>query len=111
MSNLGWYQLIVTLAKKCGGPGLFLLGVMLIGYGVFRTVEGGIKLVAKNINADNEIIEYAVTKNGVSNEGVEFNVGDRIRAFEKHGNAILIERVGDNNNPYFIDENFLKSII
>ena len=111
MSNLGWYQWIVTIAKKCGGPGLFLLGTMLVGYGVFRTAEGCIKLIAKNRSIEEKIIEYTVSKYGVSNEGVRFNVGEKIRVLERHKNAVLIEKADDNNNPYFVDESFLNSII
>ena len=61
VSNLGWYQIITTAAKK-------------------------------------------------SNEGLAFSVGDQYRILELDGDAALIEKIGDKNNPYFVSAKFLNSI-
>lgn len=39
MSNLGGYQTMTTMAKKCGGPGKFVFVIAVGGYVVFRTGE------------------------------------------------------------------------
>lgn len=116
MSNLGLYQTMTKAAKKVGGP----LGLMIItafgGYIVIRFGEAGtkkvVKTVKKYIRNKKEInSEYiVVAKQGKSNEGLSFAVGDKYRVLEKDGEAVLIEKFNDNNNPYFVSAEFLKSI-
>lgn len=115
MGNLGAYQTMTTLAKKCKGP-LGLAGVVAVsGYLVLRTGEAGIKKgvkVIKKLSSKNKAVisEYSIKKNGVSNEGLELKKGDLIRVLEKAEDAVLIELVGDEDSPYFVDAKFLKEI-
>lgn len=118
MSNLGWYQVMTTFAKKVGGPrqlgGLFLGSGALLGGGI---VAGGIavkkkidkELYIKKRIADAAVV-YTVKKEGRSNEGLFFAVGDKFKVLETAGNACLIEKLQDNNNPYFVSGKFLSSI-
>ena len=46
----------------------------------------------------------------MSNEGLEFKIGDQFRVLESDKDAILIEKIGDNNNPYFVSAELLKNI-
>lgn len=118
MSNLGWYQVMTTAAKKVGGPlklaGLVLGSGIVIGGG---TVFGG-QAVAKKIGkkldekkreAESAVI-YRVHTEGKSNEGLLFSVDDTFKVLEIDGDAALIEKIGDENNPYFVSGCFLESI-
>lgn len=44
-------------------------------------------------------------------DGVDVKVGDRIKVCAIDKEAVLIEILGNKNNPYFIDFNLLKSIV
>ncbi len=118
MSNLGGYQILTTLGKKVGGPwnlvGLFVGGGAIIG-GCF--VAGGHALKKKTDalsekkrqEAEAAII-YTVNVEGRSNEGLLFTVGDTFRVLERDGDAGLIEKIGDKNNPYYVSLHFLTTI-
>lgn len=118
MGNLGLYQTMTTLAKKLGGPIQLAATVAVGGYLILRTAEAGVKLginKAKSIKtkpkSDLENEEYyIVNSQGISNEGVKFNIGDKFRVLETDKDAVLIEIVGNENNPYFASSDFLKSI-
>lgn len=116
MSNLGWYQIMTTLAKKVGGPKRLALLIATGGYAVIRLGEAGVTKVVRNIHVEKkakngvELKEYVVKKEGTSNEGVMFNVGNTFRVLEADGDAVLVEIVGDDNNPYFVDAGLLKEI-
>lgn len=118
MGNLGWYQIMTTMAKRVGGPlklaGLVFGGGAVVGGGA---VAGGIaiknkvveKLDKKKKQEETAII-HTVTTEGQSNEGLAFNVGDQFKVLEVDGDAALIEKLGDSNNPYFVSVDFLKGI-
>ena len=116
MSNLGLYQTMTTVAKKLGGPVQLIAAVAVGGYVVLRTAEAGVKFginKAKNIrqkSAIKEDVYYTVNNQGVSSEGVNFNIGDKFRVLEVDKDAVLIEISGNENNPYFASLDFLKSI-
>lgn len=115
MSNLGLYQSMTTWAKKVGGPRNFLLLVAAGGYGVFRLSEAGIKKFVKAIIRYKEKKSafsktYEVHSAGESNEGLHFNVGDTFCVLERDNDAVLIELVGADNNPYFVSAELLQSI-
>lgn len=118
MSNLGWYQIIVEWSKKVGGPqnliALIASGGMAIGG---TAVAGGSflkkvidkKLEDKKRQAEATII-HVVKKDGTSNEGLAFFEGDKFRILEIAGDAALIEKIGDENSPYFASVKFLGMI-
>ena len=115
MSNLGGYQLLTTFAKKVGGPGKLVLAIAGGGYVIFRAVEAGGKTIykkVKKVKADNKakIKEYIVLNDGTDEQGLKFKAGDKVRVLETADDAILIEKVGDKNNPYFVSIDFLKTI-
>ena len=112
MSNLKLYQTMTTYAKKMGGP-LHFFGVIAIGgYIVLRTVEAGGKTVIKRLKSKKKAIAntYVVHTQGMSNEGLQFLVGEQFRVLEIEVDAILIEKIGDKNNPYFVTAELLCSI-
>lgn len=118
MSNLGWYQIMTTVAKKCGGPlklfGLVAGGGILVGALGTKAVDGVAGSVkntaAKKKKAREQLKIYNVYEEGVSNEGLQFHVGDTFKVLERDGNAVLIEKIGDDNNPYFVASDFLNKI-
>ena len=118
MSNLGWYQILTTMAKKVGGPkqliGLLIGGGAIIGGGA---VAGGTAIkkkitsdLDKKKQAEDAAVVYCVKVEGKSNEGLLFKVGDKFKVLETDGDAGLVEIIGDTNSPYFVSLHFLASI-
>ena len=118
MSNLGLYQTMVTLAKRVGGPAKFM--ALLVGGGAVAggTVVKGVDLAKNAISAKREadarkiqsLRTYVVRSDGTSNEGLAFQAGDEFKVLERDGDAVLIERIGDEGNPYFVSAGFLGEI-
>lgn len=119
MSNLGDYQRMTILAKKVGGPKN--LAVIIAGAGAVASValyKGGEivkEKVRKKKNKEklketSDSIVYSITVDGVSDGGLEFKIGDQFRVLETVKNAVLIEKIGDDNNPYFVSVEFLEMI-
>ena len=119
MSNLGWYQLLTTVAKKVGGPpklvGLLLAG----GYGIGKVVEIGgkevLKIIKKRRSEDGDNIasaksKYKFTIAGRGESGLRFSKGDEFFVAAIHGTVVLIENENDLNSPYFVDLVWLKSV-
>ena len=119
MSNLGGYQVMTTLAKKVGGPKKLAILTFGGGYLILRGVEAGtkkcVKTVKKHLNKnireyDDTNVIYEVTLEGKDEYGLEFSVGDKYRVIKSDGEAILIEKIGDLNNPYCVSIDFLRTI-
>lgn len=123
MSNLGGYQTLTTLAKKVGGPGKLVAliaggGVLLGGIAVKGggfVIKKGKKAIAKHkekngTSLENNQTTYTVQQDGESNEGLEFKVGDKFKVLDSDGDAILIELIGNKNNPYFVSKDLLERI-
>lgn len=119
MSNLGDYQRMTILAKKVGGPKN--LAVIIAGAGAVASValyKGGEivkEKVRKKKNKEklketSDSIVYSITVDGVSDDGLEFKIGDQFRVLETVKNGVLIEKIGDDNNPYFVSVEFLEMI-
>ncbi|MCD8221462.1 MAG: hypothetical protein LUD07_04575 [Clostridiales bacterium] len=116
MSNLGWYQWFTTNAKKVGGP-LKLMGLIALGgYAIIRTGEAGVKKGIKLIKKRNgektkNGSVYRVINSANIEEGVDVQVGDKIKVCAIDNDAVMIEILGNENNPYFIDMELLKFIV
>jgi len=119
MGNLGLYQMLTTVAKKVGGPKILVLLIATSGYVVIRTIEASGKIIYKFIiehtgGAEEmpleEALEYEVIKNGTSNDGIEFHVGDKLQILQQDKESVLVNRIKDQNSPYFISEEFLNKI-
>lgn len=114
MSNLGLYQKITTYSKKVGGPANFLLLVASGGYGIGKIIEVGIKRTVKTIKnrskGKTSTKLYYVHSMGKSSEGLTFNVGDSYQVLERDKDAVLIKKIGDTDNPYFVSTDLLHSI-
>ena len=116
MSNLGLYQSMTTWAKKLGGPLQLGCVVAIGGYVVIRTVEAGgktvVKAIKKHVKTKGKAptATYVVHSEGKSNEGLIFAVGDKFNVLEIADDTVLIEKIGDNSNPYFVSADLLHSI-
>lgn len=116
MSNLGLYQKMTTWAKKVGGP-VQLFGIVAVGgYCVLRTVEAGGKTIVKTVkkhmdsSVKNSTDIFTIHSDGITNDGIRFEVRDKFRVLEIADEGALIEKINDENNPYFVSISFLKSI-
>ena len=119
MSNLGGYQDAVRLIKALGGPkraavvGLAVVGTT--GYGVLRMAEAGgkrgigaLKSAIKKRNAPCELEDrvFTVRTDGTDDQGLEFKLGAEYKVLD----AVLIELVGDDDNPHIVSVAFLTTI-
>ena len=119
MSNLGGYQWLTTTAKKVGGPINLVLMIASTGVAIYKgsevVIKKSIKAVKKKyddkkLKTESNIKQYTVKTFGVSNEGLQFKVGEQFKVLESDGEAVLIEKIGDTNNPYFVSVELLKKI-
>lgn len=118
MSNLGAYQWITTTSKKLGGPVNLLLLTALAGAGVYKGSEMLVKECIKAIKAHkghkiaigDKGKLYDVNKPGKSNEDLDFAVGDQFYVLAVDDDVVLIEKMGDDNNPYFVSADLLMKI-
>ena len=121
MSNLGFYQMITTFIKRIGGPKVFVAAVAALlpaGYGAGKGIESGVKAIKKrikqkdseNIGVTFDVIAEGKDASGKDASGLEFCIDDKFKVLEQDGNAVLIEKIGDKNNPYHIAGEFLESI-
>lgn len=119
MSNLGLYQWIVSTSKKVGGPG------KLIGLFVGGGIVGGVLLTkggeatVKKIRLQKEPIKlydkdrsYMVHEPRCDNNGHMFCTGDKfhILAYDDSADMLMIEIIGDNDNPYCVSADLVAEI-
>lgn len=118
MSNLGWYQVMTTVSKKVSGPVKLALLVAGAGYVVLRPIESLSKKTFKMVknkmqkNASNikSSTVFTVSNDPEDASGLKFKSGDKYRIIETDGDAALIEILENDNNPYFVSYEFLKTI-
>lgn len=115
MSNLGGYQTLTTIAKRLGGPGRLIIATMVSGYVVIRVAEVAGKTVYEKINEFKKenltkVKEFIVNLDATDEQGLVFKKGDHFKVLESDGDAVLIELIGDEHNPYFVSGDFLKKI-
>ena len=113
MNNLGLYLLIPKWSKKLGGPQNFLALVGIGGYAIGKVLEKPTKKLYKLYKEKTKVVvlgTYTVeTAYQVSKE-LEFQPGDKYNVLEVDKDAVLIEKIGDDNNPYFVDGKLLTKI-
>jgi len=123
MSNLGWYQILTTAAKAVGGPKK-LVGLLIAGGAVVGTAIGtGGTLLTQKVISTRRIKKKTKTitylENGkvftVSTEysgknGLELRVGDQYKVLSRDADAILIEIIGNEDNPHLVSDEFLRKI-
>lgn len=115
MGNLGWYQVMTKLAKKVGGPISLFAITATGGYLLGRTAEAGVKSMTKKVSKSISEKRYSntvyeVVAHAKDKQGLVFNSGDNFNVLERDGDAVLIEIIGNANNPYFVSAKFLTTI-
>lgn len=119
MGNLGGYQWLTTVAKKVGGPKNLVLIIAGTGAVAYKSSEVLAKKVIKEIRKkftekklilESDIQVYVVTTPIAINEDLAFENGEHFKVLESDGDAVLIEKIGDANNPYFVSADLLKKI-
>lgn len=118
MSNLGAYQWMTTTAKKVGGPVNLLAVVGVASIALYKGGELVIKKFAKTIKAsrhngstsNTKTNIYEVTSSVKTSDGLVFAPDDQYRVLDADGDAVLIEKIGDSNNPYFASAETLRKI-
>lgn len=113
MNNLGLYLLIPKWSKKIGGPHNFLALVGIGGYAIGKGLEISIKRLRKLYEENTMVVvlgTYTVNTAYQVSKELEFQPGDKYNVLETDKNAVLIEKIGDNNNPYFVDGKLLAEI-
>lgn len=53
---------------------------------------------------------YKAELEGTDAQGLEFAIGDSFKVLEINGENLLIEKLGDANNPYTVAKDFLMGI-
>lgn len=130
MSNLGGYQTITTLIKRVGGPenamklAVAAGGLLLVAGGAahsgIQKATPALKNKAEQLfekwrgraGATDELAGSVctVTAAAESDQGVSFNVGDTFRVLERDADAVLIELIGNDDNPWVISADLLMEI-
>ena len=114
MSNLGWYQVMTTAAKKVGGPKNLFFLTLGAGGAIYKCGEVIIKKAYRTVKGLTDKSEtsqiYNVVADGKDGKNLVFKAGDTYRVLESDGESVLIEKIGDTNNPYFVSADFLRSV-
>ena len=116
--QLRWVSKITAWAKRVGGPRDLIIILMSGGAIVYKISEIGAKAgisyikgkisESKGLSSNGKV--YDVLSYGKSNEDLEFKIGDKFAVLEIDADAVLIEKIGDHNNPYFVSAQFLRTI-
>lgn len=112
MNNLGNYKALTIMSKKLGGPENLLLLVFVTGI-LVSNLDRIIKVITNNRKKISTSIEpsiFYIHSEYVDNLGAHFETGDQYRVLEEDDNSILIEIIGDSDNPYFVDKDILLEI-
>lgn len=115
MGNLGAYQAMTMLAKKFGGPRVLGGATLVAGYILLRPAEAGVKRAVQVVRrkyspclTKGEV--FTATADGDDGSGFAIRQGDEYRVLECDGEAILVEMIGQPDDPYFVSRAFLASV-
>ncbi|WP_246199837.1 hypothetical protein [Arthrobacter zhaoguopingii] len=110
---------MTTIAKRVGGPVGLLATTLSAGYVIGRTTEAGgkrgigaLKNAIKRRKAPCEVKDevFVVRADGTDDQGLEFKAGAEYRVLECSDDAILIELIGNDDNPHVVSDAFLATI-
>ncbi len=119
--NLGWYQTIVTLSKKVGGPkqliALLVSGGAALGIAIENLIKQLVKL-AKDHSGNQEQTsdasndEYVAVESYSDEHGLVLAPGDTIQVISAiDDEALLVTKVGDENSPYVLSQELLERVV
>lgn len=107
MSNLGWYQVFTTLAKKFHGPEKMVLAISGVSFagGIIATKTHDF-LKKKRISSP----LFTTHTAGKTNEGLVLPVGTQFRVLNSDDSFVMVELISFQNNPYCVSPQLLRSI-
>jgi hypothetical protein len=108
---------MTTTAKQVGGPSVLLAGVGVLGNLTLRGVEAGgtaaykklRSVLEKGIESTSDEV-FTVTADGDDGNGLRVRVGNEIRVPKDVGEAVLVEVIDAQDNPYMVSPAFLASV-
>jgi hypothetical protein len=116
MSNLGAYQVMTTLAKRVGGPCILMVLTMVTGWAIGRSTEAGGKTIRRRLRQHSQNSTFStreiftVTAETTCGSGLILRKNDKFRVLERDDDAVLVEVMGDAENPYFVSAEILAKI-
>lgn len=118
MSNLGWYQKIVVLSKRVGGPRNLVIGVFGGGYVVLRSVEAGGKSILnrfKKFRQQSDLGEadpvfYTASVRADCGGGLILEPGDEFSEVARDAESVIISVDGKPDNPYTVSAYLLADV-
>ena len=94
--------------------GLLIGGGLLIGSGLIAGGRAARKYISGGLGRRrklyDEIEVYTVETDGQSREGLSFSAGEQFIVLEVHGDAAVIEKLGDNSGSYLVSAEYLSTI-
>lgn len=94
--------------------GLIIGGGILVGGGLIAGSRAVRKLAAGRFGRKRSLYEeievYTVETDGQSREGLSFTAGEQFIVLEVHGDAAVIEKLGDNSGSYLVSSEYLSTI-
>ena len=114
MSNLGGYQAIVMLMKRCGGPKVFWVVIPALSYGLGKLIEIPIRAIARHLRAkknfDQSEAVLEVTSAGIDGTDFAFQEGDSYQVLYSDTEMVMIETIGDTNSLCMVSPEFLRTV-
>lgn len=122
MSNLGGYAWITGFIKSVGGPEKALKytiaaagGIFVAGGAAFAGAQKGVRLLKEKLEkraspCPTRGETFKIHTDGEDATGVSLRAGGEFTVLECDGPAILIQILGDADNPYFVSSEFLSMI-
>ena len=114
MSNLGAYQTATTWAKKVGGMENLALILLGAGYAIGKIIEIPARAIVRHIRTKKESNQprelIVVTSTGTDSSGLVLSKGDSYQVLYSDEDMVLVEKIGDTNNPYMVSPEFLRSV-
>lgn len=114
MGNLGWYKLLVIMAKKVGGPRI-LIGIFILAGGIITEAINIVFKMVKDKAAKHEGIEaptatYSVRENAMDSDGLFLRKGCKFKVWGTDKGAAIIEIIDGEENPHCVSIEWLTSI-
>ena len=114
MSNLGAYQTATTWAKKVGGMENLAAILLAAGYAIGKIIEIPVRAVVRHIRTKKECDQprelIMVTSTGTDSSGLVLSEGDSYQVLYSDEDMVLVEKIGDTNNPYVVSPDFLRMV-
>ena len=122
LSNLGDYQTIVVLIKRLGGPAAAkkylaagAAGLVVAGGYAHKGIQTAGPMVRNWLDSlkrpdELSVASYVVRSAGTDEQGLELVADDVFHILERDNDAVLIEIVGRDDNPWVVSAKFLEQV-